>query len=502
MADFGSETGNASILAMTKIMEAMMRLMEKIYQTWKEAPDRKLKSQQIKDLKAKTKVEKARKKLDGRAGQIRLNMLKKAKLPLRSFCIEVSPKDMRAFSELCRRENVLFSGIAHKGKENSDKREYQLICKQEDLCKIEEIVKRLNREKQLEALQERITEIKGKEELSDQDQIDIDYLSREKEKIQKDICKEMNQQTKSKVINKAISEDAVTGLTFDEALNRYTGRELDKDIYSIVADASDPNRMIRCHAYQDEFHGKPYIKTEYDIYVDGQKVYSCDDGKKENRPWDYWKNMKEEMKEAGNFSNTLIKFYDQKDYELWSEHVKLQREGGLQREGETEKIEDLQSQLHEKGYRYENGAIHAMTDDGISIYADNSIEHSESVVIAKQIQNLEQIQEVEEKLVNMKAEEILLGNEMNSTTDLLAKRQGLEKERIELQKLRKEMESIKVEVQQDIERERFELEQGMSGKDMTINTYQEEIQKVRKGKGHDQLGSKEKEKGKRQRGRE
>ena len=53
MSDFGTDTGNASVIVISKVMEAMMRLMEKVYQTWKEAPDRKLKSQQIRDLKNK-----------------------------------------------------------------------------------------------------------------------------------------------------------------------------------------------------------------------------------------------------------------------------------------------------------------------------------------------------------------------------------------------------------------------------------------------------------------
>ena len=44
MSDFGTDTGNASVIVISKVMEAMMRLMEKVYQTWKEAPDRKLKS--------------------------------------------------------------------------------------------------------------------------------------------------------------------------------------------------------------------------------------------------------------------------------------------------------------------------------------------------------------------------------------------------------------------------------------------------------------------------
>ena len=60
MSDFGTDTGNASVIVMSKVMEAMMRLMEKVYQTWKETPDRKLKSQQIKDLKSKRNIEKAK----------------------------------------------------------------------------------------------------------------------------------------------------------------------------------------------------------------------------------------------------------------------------------------------------------------------------------------------------------------------------------------------------------------------------------------------------------
>lgn len=466
MSDFGTDTGNASVIVMSKVMEAMMRLMEKVYQTWKETPDRKLKSQQIKDLKSKRNIEKAREKLDGKAGYIRLQLLKKAKVPLKSFSIDVSTKDMAAFSDLCRREDVLFSGIVHKGTD-TEKRQYKLICKEEDLGKIEQIVKRLNYEKQIEAIEKRIAEIRSKSELSEQDQIDINYLESEQEKIKKHICEEMNRLAKEELVEKAFSGEMDNSavkkqMTFDEALNNFTGRRLDKDMYTIVADVSDPDKIVRCHYYESEFKGKNYIKTDYEVYVNNQKVYSCNDGKYENRPWNYWTDIKESMKEAGHFSDKLLKFYRQEDYENWAQKVREKTSIEFEKK-ESGNKEELQRQLQEKGCRYEEGKVYQndMPISNENTDISEKLENGEKVLIGKQIRNTEQLEVVKQNIINLKAEEILAKEgskeQMKISEEieqLEKKQQKLQEEQREFMELRKGI--IAAKVQDNIENDMFD----------------------------------------------
>ena len=495
MSDFGTDTGNASVIVISKVMEAMMRLMEKVYQTWKEAPDRKLKSQQIRDLKNKRNIEKARENLSGKAGYIRLQLLKKANVPLRSFSIEVSPKDMQSFSELCRREDVVFSGIARKSTD-TEKKEYKLICKEEDLGKIEEIVKRLNYEKQIETIENRIAAIRNKNELTEQDQIDINYLENEKEKIKVHICEEMNRLTKEKLVEKAFSNEMNNPalekqLTFGKALNRSTGKGLDKDIYTIVADVSDPDKVVRCHSYEAEFKGQKYIKTDYEVYVNNKKVYSCNDGRYENRKWNYWEELKRKMQHAGQFSNTMLKFYRQEDYENWAEKVRKQKGTELQIDEKQEKIEEFQKQLQEKGCRYEDGKVY---QDGIPIADDitdmtKKMENGEKVLIGKQIRNIEQLEEIEQRIINLKSEEILAvegsGEQIKISEEieqLENKQRELKEEEKGLMELRKEIIAAKIE--EDMEKSPFDKDKTSDQERYriagTMEKYKGEIDQERK----------------------
>lgn len=517
MSDFGADTGNASVIVISKVMEAMMRLMEKVYQTWKEAPDRKLKSQQIKDLKSKRNIEKARESLSGRAGYIRLKLLKKANVPLRSFGIEVSSKDMRAFSELCRREDVVFSGITYKSTD-PEKKQYKLICKEEDLGKIEQIVKRLNYEKQIETIENRISDIRDKSELTEQDQTDIDHLEKEQEKIKSHVCQEMNRLTKEKLVEQVFSgklNNVVAGkeMTFDDALNRATGKGLDKDVHTIVADVADPDKIVRCHSYNAEFNGQKYIKTDYEVYVNNKKIYSCNDGRYDNRKWSYWADLKRNMQQAGHFSDTMLKFYRQEDYEHWAEKVRKQREIEVQIDGKQKKIEELQKQLQEKGCRYEEGIVY---QNEIPIENDTTdlskkMENGEMVLIGKQIQNIERLEGIEQEITNLKAEEILAEEGSEKQIEISEKIKRLEKQQQDLKEdeknlmeLRKEI--IAVKIQEDLEKNPVEKdkasEQEHSQMDETMEKYQGEIAQERKRDEKGNSKSKKLEKKKEQRSKE
>ena len=110
-------------------------------------------------------------------------------------------------------------------------------------------------------------------------------------------------------------------ISIDEALNRNTGRQLDKDVYTIVADSQDPTKYIRCHGYTDTYKDKEYIKTEYEVFKDGQKVFATHDGRFDGRPEGYWEAQKAQMQEAGEFSGTVFKFYTEAEYQRWAEHA-------------------------------------------------------------------------------------------------------------------------------------------------------------------------------------
>lgn len=112
-----------------------------------------------------------------------------------------------------------------------------------------------------------------------------------------------------------------------EALNRITGKELDQDQYKIIADAKDPSKVIKCHSYkdQDPQTGRPYIKTEYEVYHKNQCVLKTHDGRFSGRRKSYWANEKRRMEVAGQFSGEYYNFYTPQEYERWAKRVSSQR---------------------------------------------------------------------------------------------------------------------------------------------------------------------------------
>ena len=119
--------------------------------------------------------------------------------------------------------------------------------------------------KRIAMIDERMKSImdKGEESLTPQDYADLRSLTKQKEEIQRTYGERLNAQTQEQVIQNAFDDTKLKPMDISEALNRITGRSIDKDQYSIIADAHDPSKIIRCHGYeeQDPETGKPYIKT-------------------------------------------------------------------------------------------------------------------------------------------------------------------------------------------------------------------------------------------------
>lgn len=148
---------------------------------------------------------------------------------------------------------------------------------------------------------------KGEESLTPQDYADLRSLTKQKEEIQRTYGERLNAQTQEQVIQNAFDDTKLKPMDISEALNRITGRSIDKDQYSIIADAHDPSKIIRCHGYeeQDPETGKPYIKTEYEVYHANQCVLKTHDGRFEGRPDDYWTQEKPNWKPPQVFRGIL-----------------------------------------------------------------------------------------------------------------------------------------------------------------------------------------------------
>lgn len=150
------------------------------------------------------------------------------------------------------------------------------MCKQSDLERLSKLVDLMNDEQRINKVQEDIskveaknaeleaelTELKSKEEPT-QEEIDrmkeieseieennrvIEGLNNQIEDIRYGHSEELNQEQAQGVVEKAVNGETLRGVTFDEAVDRWTGGSIDKDTTCYVVDAKDPNRYIVCTA--------------------------------------------------------------------------------------------------------------------------------------------------------------------------------------------------------------------------------------------------------------
>ena len=417
MTDLGSELGEKvldSILngngeVFTKLIDAITKLVDKIYDTHRDLWERGLK-QQLNDSTEKKNVLKS---FNGKINFVKYSSMKKEQGYLSIIGIHMNKKEMKDFIEVIKREGIVITTLVDK--ENFKKNNrcyYEVLCQNKDLQSVINIINRLNDEKKIESINNKIEKImtKGEENLSEQDKIDIKALNKEKQIIQEKYCTSLNEQQLKAIIDESFNKNDLNKISFNEVMNRNTGRGLDIGSNTIIADAKNPERYIICSGYKDIYKGKTYIKTNYEVFRDGKKVFTTNDGRFENRPIGYWENQKKMMKDTGGLSNTLFKFYSVEDYKSWAKEVRNKNEIELSQfeKNKDDKdygklIKSLEKQLNERGASFKDGiVIDKKSKNTIGLEKDISpekqIKNAETIIIGKQIKTYKEISRLESEL--------------------------------------------------------------------------------------------------------
>lgn len=440
MSDFGSEVGNGGLSLMGKLIDALLKLIGKIYELVKErtSAEYKLKKAEYKEVKDKASQKKFAEKIEGKVGFVNHDDLVKAGVPLTVVGITMDDAGFKELAERCKREGIVISGVEDiRERELNGKKSMIVECKQSDLVRLAKLIDLMNDEKKIDLIQNEIQktedktqelkteleELKSKESPT-QDDIDrintieneikendlvVENLKGQIEGIRHEHSQELNQEQAMGVVEKAVNGETLRGVTFDEAVDRWTGGNLDKDTTCYVVDAKDPNRYIICNAQNDTFKNKDYIKTTYEVYNGSKQVYSTNDRRFEGRPKDYWTREKAAMRDAGGFSNMVIKFYSLKELEAYRENYKAQNSVELDglnvgKEGRNydEIIKSLEDKLKDCGAEYKDGVVSWQDGQAITL-TDNmgdveKANAAEAVVIGKQIDNYKEIKQLESEV--------------------------------------------------------------------------------------------------------
>ncbi|BAL01887.1 hypothetical protein OBV_p-00320 (plasmid) [Oscillibacter valericigenes Sjm18-20] len=434
MSDFGSEVGNAGLNmsgnVLMKLLDALLALLNKIYELIRErsSADYKLKKEQYGEAKAKSEHKKFVEKIEGKTGYANHKELVKAGVPLTACGISLDEMGMKELSERCKREDILFSGIEDmREREMNGNKMYIVECRQSDLLKMATLIDLMNDEKKIDRIDEEINKIKGLEnpagqpkDLSEEDKLVIEELERQKEEIRQGHSKDMNVEQGRGVCEKAVDGETQRGVSFSEALDRWTGGKIDKDTTCYVVDANDPSKYIVCTAKNDTYEDREYIKTDYQVYNGTKQVYATNDGRFDGRPSNYWFQEKAVMRDKGGMSDLVMKFYSLNEVEAYRENYKTQNETELNalqvgKEGRNYEAitSKLEAKLDECHAVYKDGAVLDKETGKALVMTDGMDEAkraaiAEATVIGKQITNYKELSEIEGEIGIARSEALVV----------------------------------------------------------------------------------------------
>lgn len=526
MSDLGSDAGSTSLNLTAKTLEALLRLFEKIFEAWQRAPERAEHKLKLKQAKTEEEKVKAIKRLDGKTGFIKHKMLSNTGQPLTVCGIHLTKEEIKQFNSICSREGILFSTISNlQLKKEGEKAFVGIECRTSDLEKLRAAVDRFNDEKRQEFIDNKIKSIMGKGELSEQDYADLRLLTGQKELMHKDYCNRLNAEIQDNVIQNAYDESKLKPMDISEALNRHTGRYIDKDQHSIIADAINPNKIIKCHGYDDKDPqtGENYIKTDYEVYNGNKCLLRTTDGRFAGKPINYWGNQKKKIEEAADFSGTYYKFYSENEYKLWYEYVNKQNIEELSEMDKPAESKDFSrcidigmEKLKENGVELKENILYDKESSQPLqvIISDKSLDRNkrsivaESIIVGKQIENYKEIQELRNRLDLSKAEMIIEKPESKEYAEAKVNTENLENRLLKAYELdnnlvneRKDINAVQSiqQMEQELGREngdgRDDIEE--DSKHTSLEKVKEEINKEKistmtKENGNLQMGSQEK----------
>ena len=418
ISDFGTEVGNSAVQItgniLAKVLDALLKLFKALFEHFIiHAKDRAINNMKLSQMKDDAAQKKFLESIDGKVGYVNYNELMKAHVPLTVTGLTMTKDEMKDFAAHCKREHILFTAVLDSRELVLNKNnKFAVLCKESDLERIKNIIDLMNEEKQISAREKRIEEIlsKGEDNLTFQDITDINLLYKEISDIRRRDCYKFNDEQTESVIDSALHEDSKSSISFDEALNRITGRHINKDVTYFVADATDPSKYIKCYSHMDTFHHKPYIKTEYEVYKDKELILKADDGRFDGRPKNYWDTVKSTIKEKGGIGDLVLKFYSISEYENYLMNYTKKNEADLTplhldnvNRNYPEMCTALVNELSIRDAAYMGETVYDKnTKRALVLKPEMSeperIEVAEAIVIGNQIKNYEQLRIIENSL--------------------------------------------------------------------------------------------------------
>lgn len=428
MADLGSDMGNSGVSFMAnvsgKVLEALLALINKIYELWRErtSPEFKLQREKLAEARAKGDARRLAEKIEGSAGYVNHMELVKAKVPLVVTEIRCDKKEFMELANACKRNGIIISALEDvRNRELNGKKSFVVECRESDLERFADLCDALNDARRIHAIEQEIKQTLAKgENMTDEDKLYISGLTQEIQKIREARSQKLNLEQARGAIERAVEGKTYHGIPLDEAIDRWTGGEIDKDTPCWVVDAKDPDKYILATARQAEYRGEKYIKTTYEVFNGEQKVFETDDRRFDGRDRFYWMDQKKAIRSKGGIGDTVIKFYSKEEMERYRSRFKQQNKEELDdlmpgvegrdyqaiRDQLRQKIEDCGAEIGSDGT-----VVDMKTGDPLAISDDmpETVQASvaEALVCALQIENYNDLERLETELSVARAQMLI-----------------------------------------------------------------------------------------------
>ena len=162
MSDFGSELGNSGLNVMGKLLDALMKLIAKIYDTWRErtSADYKLKKAELGEMQSKAAKRKFVEKIEGKTGFVAHKDLIRAGVPITQVGITLDDKGFKELAARCKREGIVISGVEDiRATKLSGNKNMIVECKQSDLKRLASLIDLMNDEKKIAKVQDELLKV-------------------------------------------------------------------------------------------------------------------------------------------------------------------------------------------------------------------------------------------------------------------------------------------------------------------------------------------------------
>ena len=463
MADLGTDAGHATLNLSTKVLELIGKLIDKIFDLIVKSKERGLVALEYKQAKTKAEQDVILRRLRSKAGLVTKDQMEKTGKERMNVGVQMSPEDMKLFSDIAKRYELPFYGLEVPG---TDQKELGIFC--EDLERFNLAYSRLSDEKILNKIQQDIDNLerKGVENLSDEEKDMLRNLKEAKQAKIDQITNNFNEEMDESIMKDAVLDDFgdLRKMDIQEGLDRLTGYNLSKPDSGdfVLASATKPGDYIKVHGFDDSFENEKgkkinYVRSQYDVYKNGELIKKFDDRRYVGRPKGYWESIKSEMSNILGNPKFFYKFKTESIYKSWEENVTKQNNQRMN----NNTIESLKDELQKKGFGYENGNATLLNDvtakDGTIIPKGQVIDKEflvnvlgrsneytsfeqrqnlvEAFLIKQSMDSLEKSNELEEKL-GLKKAEIVVEEDPAKVTQLKSEYDDLDK------KLKAEKENI------------------------------------------------------------